>query len=81
MPKTRPNLAPPETSFEPEATSAPQVTASLLIVAPPPTNQSAELMIPSTSAPLEALHQVRPRTTNGAQKSPKDLGFKNDDSS
>ena len=60
MPKLPPNLTPPETSFEPEATSAPQLTASQVIIAPQTTNQSTELMIPSTSAPLDALHQVRP---------------------
>ena len=74
-----PNLAPPETLFEPEAISAPQVTTSKLIIAPPPTNQSTRIMIPSTSAPLEALHQVRPSTTKRARKSPKYLGFENDD--
>ena len=76
-----PNLAPPETSFELEATSALQVTASPLITAPPPTNQSAALMTPSTYAPLEALHQVLPRTIKRARKRPKCFGFKNDDSS
>ena len=38
-------------------------------------------MVPSTSAHLEALHQVRPRTTKKARKIPKYLGFENDDSS
>ena len=71
MPKVPPNIAPPETLFEPEATSAPQDTASQLIIAPPPTNQSTEFMISSTSAPLEALHQVLPRKTKRARKSPK----------
>ena len=36
-------------------------------------------MIPSTSAPLGALHQVLQRTIKKAQKSPKNLGFENDD--
>ena len=81
MPKVPLNLAPPGFSFEPEENSFPQVTDSQLVIAPPSRNQSTELMIPSTSAPLDALHQVRSRTTKRAQKSPKYLGFENDDSS
>ena len=68
MPKVPPNLAPPETSFEPEAIFAPQVTTLQLIIARLPTNQPKEIMIPPTPAPLEALHQVRPRRKKGQEK-------------
>ena len=80
MPKVPP-ISRRQTSFEPEAISAPQVTTSQLIFAPPAINQPEEIMIPFTSAPLEALHQVRPRTTKRARKSPKYFGFENDDPS
>ena len=84
MPKVPPIHAPPDTSFELEAISAPQVTTSQLFNAPPPTNQPKEIMIPATSAPLEVFHQVRPRTTKRARecsKYSKYVGLENDDSS
>ena len=81
MPKVPPSLAPPETSFKPDAIFDPQVKTSQLVIAPPPRNQPTEIKIPCTSAPLEALHQVRPRTTKRTRKSSKYLAFENDDSS
>ena len=77
MPKVPPNLVlvPPETSIQPEASSGQQITASEVIIAPPPTNQLTELTLPSTSAPLEALHLVLPRSTKRTRKSPKCYGF------
>ena len=71
MPKVPTNLAPPETSFQTEANPVPQITASEVIILPPPTNTFTELRLPSTSAPLEALHQVLPQTIKRKRKSPK----------
>ena len=81
MPKVPPNFAPPETSFQTEANSVPQITASKKIIEAPPTNKFTELSLPSTSATLEALHQVLPQTTKRKRKSPNYYGFENDDSS
>ena len=78
MPKVPPNLAPQP--FKPEANSDPQITASEVIIACPPTNQFTELTLFSTLAPLEALHQVLPRTTKRTRKSPKYYGFECADS-
>ena len=76
-----PNLVPPETSIQPEASSGQKITESEIIIAPPPTNQLTELMLPSTSAPSEALHQILPRSTKTTRKSPTYYGFGKDDSS
>ena len=73
MPKVPPYVTPPETSFQTEATPVPQITASEVIIAPPPTNTFTELALPSTSAPLEALHQVLPQTTTRKRKKSKTL--------
>ena len=81
MPKRPPNLVPPENSIQPEASSGKQITESEVIFAPTPTNQVTELMLPFTSALLEALHQVLSRSTKKTRKSPKYYGFENDNSS
>ena len=84
VPKVPSNFSPPETAIQFASASILQVSApqsSELIIAPPATNQTAELMITSTSEPMEALQQIPPRTTKKARKSPRYLGFDNDDSS
>ena len=81
MPKVPPNLKPPETPSQPETNSGQQIIASEVIIAPPPTNQRSELTLPSTSAPVEALRQVLPRSLKRTQKSPKYYGYYNEDSS
>ena len=81
MPKLPPNLVPPETQSKPDTNSGQQIIASEVIFAPSPTNQRSELTLLSTSAPLEALHQVIPRSTKRTRKNPKYYGFGNDDSS
>ena len=68
VPNVPPNIAPPETAFVLEAISVPQMTISQLIISHPPTNQPKQKMTLSTSAPMETLHQVRPRTTRRAKK-------------
>ena len=68
MLKVLPNLVPPETSFQTEANPVPQIAASKVIIAPPTTNTFTELTLPSTSAPLEALHQFLPQTTKRKRK-------------
>ena len=68
MPKVPPNIAPPDTAFVLEAISVPQVTISQLVISHPSTNQPKQKMTLATSAPLEALHQVCPRTTRRAKK-------------
>ena len=80
MPKVPENFATPETSSQPEATPEPQIITSEVIIAPP-TDQRSELILPSTSAPVEALQQIPPRTTKRKRKSPKWYGYDNDDSS
>ena len=55
MPKVSSNFVPPETTLQYASTSAPQFAAPQsfkLTLAPPPTNHIAELMTPSTSAPM-----------------------------
>ena len=81
MPKVPPNLAPPETPSHSEINSGQQIIASGVIIAPPPMNQRSELTLPSTSAPVEALRQVLPRSTKRTQKRPKYYGYDNEDSS
>ena len=81
MLKVPANLVPPETPFQPEASFGQQIIASEVIIVPPPTNRLTELTLPSTSATLEALHQVLLRSTKRTRKSPKYYGFGNDESS
>ena len=82
MPKVPPNLVPPETSIQPETNHR------LRIIAPPPTNQLTELMLPSTSAPLENIAPSSSKinffvlsSSKITLKSPKSYGFGNDNSS
>ena len=63
-----PNLVPPQTPFQPEPSFGQQIIASEVIIAPPPTNQLTELTLSSTSAPLEALHQVLPQSIKRTRK-------------
>ena len=51
------------------------------MIAPPTTNQTAEVMISSNSSPMEALQQILPRLTKKARKSPRYFGFDSNDSS
>ena len=81
MPKVPANLVPPETTSQPLINSDQQFITSEVIIAPPPTVQQSELVIPSTSAPVEVLRQVPSRTTKRTRKSPKYYGYDNDDSS
>ena len=71
MPKVPPILVPPEALSQPETNSGQQIIDSEVIIAPPPTNQRSELTLPSTSAPVEALRQILPRSTKRTRKSPK----------
>ena len=94
MPKVPANLAPPESSTEnvtdlasqnttPHASTnlATQDTAAQPLVAAPTSSTAQELQLPSTSAPMEALQKILPKTTERERKSPKYSGFDNDDSS
>ena len=81
LPKVPENFAPPETSSQPETTPEPQIITSEVIFAPLPTGQRSELILPSTSAPVEALLQILTRTTKRTRKSPKYYGYGNDNSS
>ena len=81
MPKVQKHLAPPETPSQQELNPEPQIDTSEVIIAPPPTGQQAELTIPATAAPVEALQQVPSRATKRTRKSPKYYGYDNEDSS
>ena len=81
MPKVPENFAPPVMSSQTEATPEPQIILSEVIIASPPTSQNSRLTPPSTSAPVETLQQIPPRTTKRTRKSPKYYGYDNDDSS
>ena len=70
-PKVPANLVPPETTSQLEFNPDQQNITSEVIIAPPPTGQRTELILPSTSAPVEAMRQILPRTTKRTRKSPK----------
>ena len=55
MPKVPANLVPPETTSQPEINPDQQNVTSEVIIAPPPTCQRRELIIPSTSATIEEM--------------------------
>ena len=75
MPKVPANLVPPETTSQPEMNPDQQNIISELAIAPPPTRQHAELIIPSTSTSIQAMRQVLPRTTKRTRNSPKYYGY------
>ena len=79
LPKVPASLVPPETTSQPEIHPDQQHNTSELIIAPPPTSQRTELIIPSASVPVEAMRQVLPRTTKRTRKSPKYYGYDNED--
>ena len=81
MPKLPANLVPPETTSQPEINPDQQNITSEVIIAPLPTSQRTDLIILFTSAPVEGMRQVLPRTTKRTLKSPKYYGYDNDDSS
>ena len=81
MPKVPANLVSPETTSQPEISADQQNFTSEVIIARSPTVQRTELIIPSTSAPVEGGSQVLPRTTKRTRKSPKYYGYDDDDSS
>ena len=79
MPKIPSNFAPPKTITKTAASSEPQITApqsSEILIAPPPMSSSAEFLLPSTSAPMEAIQQVLPRSTKRGTKKPKIFWFR-----
>ena len=79
-PKVPANFVPPGTTSQPDINPDQQKITSEVIIAPPPTGKRTELIIPSTSAPIEAMRQVLPRTTKRTRRSPKNYGYDNDDS-
>ena len=81
MPKVPENFAPPETTSQQEVNTEPQIITSEVIIAPPPPGQRAELTIPATAAPVEALQQVPSWATKRTRKCPKYYGYDNEDSS
>ena len=80
MPKVPANLVQPEITSQPDINPNQQNTSEVIIV-PLLTGQHSELIIPSTSAPVEAMRQVLPRTIKRTRKSPKYYGYDNDNSS
>ena len=81
MPKVPANLVPPETTSQPEINPDQQNITSEVIIASPPSGQRTELIIPYTSAPVEAMRQVLPTTTKRTRNSSKYYGYDIDDSS
>ena len=82
MPKIPDNFAPLEVNTEIASTPAPQMTnttdsntpapqSSEILIAAPPTCRTAELQLPSNSAPIELLQHVVPKTLKRAQKTKK----------
>ena len=61
------NLVPPETTSQTEINPDQQIINSEVIIAPPPTSQRSERIIPPTSAPVEALREIPPRTKKGRE--------------
>ena len=55
MPKVPANLVPPETTSQLEINPDQRNNTSEVIIAPLQTSQRTELIIPSTSAPVEAM--------------------------
>ena len=70
-PKVPANLVPPETTSQLEFNPGLQNIISEVIIAPLPTGQRTELIFLSTSAPVEAMRRMLPRTTKRTRKSPK----------
>ena len=58
MPKVPANLVPPETTSQLEVNPDQQNITSEVMSAPPPTGQRTELILPSTSAPVQAMRQI-----------------------
>ena len=81
MPKVPANLVPSETASQPEINPDQRNITSEVIIAPLPTGQRTDFIIPSTSAYVEGMRQVLPRTSKRTRKSPKYYGYDNDDSS
>ena len=77
MPKVPANFLPPESTSQPDNTPEQQNITSEVIIAPPPTRQHTELLIP----PSSAMHQVHLRSTKKTRKSPNFYEYDNDDSS
>ena len=77
MPKIPENFAPQELPAIQETSPEQQIITKVLI-APPPTNNQSEWVIPSTSAPAAALQQALPKATKRTSKSPKYYGYDKD---
>ena len=81
MPKIPENFAPQVLPENPEVAPEQQIITGEVLIAPPPTNNQPELILPSTSAPAIALQQIPIRATKRTRKSPKYYGYDKEDSS
>ena len=81
IPKIQENFAPQVLPEIPEAAPEQQIITGEVMIAPPPTNNHPELILPSTSAPAIALQQIPIRATKRTRKSPKYYGYNKEDSS
>ena len=81
MPKIPKNFAPQVLPEIPEATPEQQIITGEVLMAPPPTNNQPELILPSTSAPAIALQQIPIRAAKRTRKSPKYYGYDKGESS
>ena len=81
MPKIPENFALQVLPEIPEAAPEQPIITGEVLIAPPPTNNQPELILPSTSAPAIALQQIPIRATKRTRKSPKYYGYDKEDSS
>ena len=81
MPKIPEKFALQELLAIQETAPEQQIITTEVLIAPPPTNNQAELAIPSTSVPVADLQQVQPRAAKRTRKSSKYYGYDKDDSS
>ena len=75
------DITPQNTSFQVSSNLATQDTASYSLITAQPNDTAQELQHPSTSAPIEALQQILPKTAKRARKSTTYCGCDKDVSS
>ena len=75
MPKIPENFAPQVLPEIPEGAPEQQSITGEVLIAPPPTNNQPELILPSASAPAIVLQQIPIRATKRTRKSPKYYGY------